>query len=366
MISASAADSHRFGRVKRNGYDPDEVDAVVARLVDAIRKYETRTDELAQRLSEADASADAIRRTFVAAENTRDELLDEARSEADRISSEAGGKADKTLSEARTRAAGIVADAQAEADRISEAATTSAEQTAELASKVDAEVAAHRDRILTKAYDEAERVVVGAELSASERVTMATIESEDALEIAERSAERSRRSGSASLRAALIASAWVRREASLTASAIVADAESAAAATKGEAELDAEEAHARAEELRRAIFGLDDAARHLAALTTEGLSVVDLSEIEATEVPEPVIADANPVPQSDKWATRSAARETETEVGGAAPLLTVAEATEELEIEATEGLTSDEPSTYYQRSTGTPLSERVKIARQSG
>ena len=41
MISASIAETHGFGRVDKNGDDPAEVDAVVARSVDA-----TQDDEI--------------------------------------------------------------------------------------------------------------------------------------------------------------------------------------------------------------------------------------------------------------------------------------------------------------------------------
>jgi DivIVA domain-containing protein len=46
MISAAAAETHTFARVKRNGYDPHEVDAVVARLVTDLQEAQTRIDAL--------------------------------------------------------------------------------------------------------------------------------------------------------------------------------------------------------------------------------------------------------------------------------------------------------------------------------
>ena len=48
MISAAAAETHTFARVRRNGYDPNEVDAVVARLVDDLHRAESQIDELTQ------------------------------------------------------------------------------------------------------------------------------------------------------------------------------------------------------------------------------------------------------------------------------------------------------------------------------
>ena len=48
MISAAAAETHTFARVKRNGYDPHEVDAVVARLVSDLKKAQARITDLAR------------------------------------------------------------------------------------------------------------------------------------------------------------------------------------------------------------------------------------------------------------------------------------------------------------------------------
>jgi DivIVA domain-containing protein len=46
MISAAAAENHTFARAKRNGYDPHEVDAVVARLISDLQRAQARIDEL--------------------------------------------------------------------------------------------------------------------------------------------------------------------------------------------------------------------------------------------------------------------------------------------------------------------------------
>ena len=54
MISAAAAETHIFARVKRNGYDPHEVDAVVARLIHDLQRVQARIDELTRANLEAD------------------------------------------------------------------------------------------------------------------------------------------------------------------------------------------------------------------------------------------------------------------------------------------------------------------------
>jgi DivIVA domain-containing protein len=46
MISAAAAETHTFARVKRNGYDPHEVDAVVARLIADLHRAQAQIDDL--------------------------------------------------------------------------------------------------------------------------------------------------------------------------------------------------------------------------------------------------------------------------------------------------------------------------------
>ena len=117
MISASIAETHRFGRVRKNGYDPAEVDAVIARLADALRRNDERIAALTEKIDAADASADAIRRTFVAAEATRDEILEDARTEA---------------------------------SAIAEAARSDAEQLADGISEMRSEIAARRQRILLR------------------------------------------------------------------------------------------------------------------------------------------------------------------------------------------------------------------------
>lgn len=55
MIHSSAIEGHHFLISRRKGYDPAEVDAVVKRLVDALRKYEERDAEQAAEAASAHA-----------------------------------------------------------------------------------------------------------------------------------------------------------------------------------------------------------------------------------------------------------------------------------------------------------------------
>ena len=54
MISAAAAETHTFARVRRNGYDPHEVDAVVARLIADLQSAQARIDELGRHQNDED------------------------------------------------------------------------------------------------------------------------------------------------------------------------------------------------------------------------------------------------------------------------------------------------------------------------
>ena len=407
MISASAADAHRFGRVRRNGYDPAEVDAVVSRLVETLQKYEDRMGSLEDRLTEADASADAIRRTFVAAEKTRDEILDAARAQAQSITDGARGEADEVLAAARSSAADSTERAREEVDRLTE-----------LAEHLELEMASTRAGVLAEAQSEADRLVEEAESLAAERAAAAAehvrAETEADLVAAR---ERQRRSDLAA-RATAIAIARLRREAELGADRLVEDAEARAATIVADAERERAALHDRAEHLRAAITSLQDSAARLADLAGSQASAIDLTEVESLERAELDLSDVDlraieraeahlqsledrrraetsieteddalvEVSSDHEEEAVDPDREHDVETfspaiaadGGPLPepprLLTVAEATDELAREEAElddedagedTAPSERPATtYYQKSTGIPLSERVKLARR--
>ena len=119
-----------------NGYDPAEVDAVIARLVEALRHNDERIDMLTDKIDAADASADAIRKTFVAAESTREAIIEGAR---------------------------------VEASAITESAVEEAAELAATADGLQAEIAASRDRILTGLFEEAEERMLEIERQMAKR-----------------------------------------------------------------------------------------------------------------------------------------------------------------------------------------------------
>lgn len=402
MISASAADAHRFGRVRRNGYDPAEVDAVVSRLIDSLRAYEERTAALEERLSEADASADAIRRTFVAAEKTRDEILDSARAHAQSVTDGA-----------RSEAEDIVSAARASAAEMTERAEQQAAALGERAEALELELASTRARILADAEADAERIILDAETTAAERTTTAADRAEAEAEAGFSAAIELERQAELGARVISTASDWTRREAIIESRRILADADERAAKIVADAERERESLVVRAAGVRNAVAALEASAARLAALTADSASVVDLTAIESLEnvdvdppdvdrtmvAAEAAVDEVVSGPQHGPETMLDAnvdGPERVTEVAAIEPppagesdadlladgraltepplLLTVAEATEEMERDdgdegAEAGVERERRrpgSTYYQRSTGIPLSERVKLARRSG
>jgi DivIVA domain-containing protein len=298
MNSASIAETHRFGRVRKNGYDPAEVDAVIARLVEALRHNDERIDILTEKIDAADASADAIRKTFVAAEGTREAIIESARTEA---------------------------------SAITESAVEEAAELAATAEDLQAEIAASWDRILTGLFEEAE---------------------ERMLEIERQMAKRS------------VDAEWVILEAIRVRDEKVSGTEADVAAAAHQAEIDAEQIRARIATMSQAALAFEKAAETLAASAKERAKVIDLTAMERLN--EQQFAELAP----------TAGVEPEVSVVDE-PLVVVADMANDAEAEDivaddTQASTDDpddednSKKTRYQRTTGVPLKERIKIARMSG
>ena len=113
MIHSSAIEGHHFLMSRRRGYDPAEVDAVMARLVATLRAYEEREESL-QRDAPAVTDLQAIRSerdAEEAPEASSEEAIAEAREMLDAADRDAAIK----LAEAEEEAARIVEVARAEA-----------------------------------------------------------------------------------------------------------------------------------------------------------------------------------------------------------------------------------------------------------
>lgn len=87
-------------RVSLRGYDEGEVDSFLDEVVDSMKDYDQRlrdADErvaiLEEQLQANRETEDAMRRAFVAAQRTADEIVAEAQSEGERIVAEAGAQA---------------------------------------------------------------------------------------------------------------------------------------------------------------------------------------------------------------------------------------------------------------------------------
>jgi DivIVA domain-containing protein len=364
MISASAADAHRFGRVRRNGYDPAEVDAVVARLVEALATQEQQAEQLERRLAEADASADAIRRTFIAAEQTRSQILDVANAEATQLRERARREAEEAITAAHALAASMTADAEARAADLNAASD-----------QLDRDIAERRAHLLARAHEEADQVRTDAESAAAARTSEALEAAEGIMAGARADAEAHVREAALTARSASIAAAWTRREALATAESIIADARDRAAHIVAEAEREGEAVQERSIRLQAAIVSLEASARAIAEASHDGASVIDLASIEATERSDATEAPIGAGPeQAVDMVAAVGVEDTEAGPESAAPeaatgLLTVAEATARLADDEPAPTDPGVPSagrTYYQRTSGVPLSERVKIAKKSG
>jgi len=266
-------------------------------------------------LNEADASADAIRRTFIAAEQTRDELL---------------------------------AETAREAEETIEAAQREASEVTALAESLGVAMAAKRERILREAAEAAEEMLTTAEVASAHKTAGAAAHADSLLETATAEAAGKRHEAAMTRRASSMASAWITRRAHENAQSIVSDAAAEATVILRRADLESEVLKARAVSLQAAVAELQAAATNLATLTSDECSVIDLKTIEAlSTAAEPPVA-LHPGPP--------------------VPLLSVSEAKKELdrEPETTLEETGDPgPPTYYQRTTGVPLRERIKIARAS-
>ena len=352
MISASSAETHRFGRAKRHGYDSAEVDAVVSRLIETLRGYEVRIEKLEVRLSEADASADAIRRTFIAAENTRDEILAQTADEVAEMAETARNEAAGVVGSARDEASEMLGSARSEAAETVETARNEAAEITELAKSLHAEMAAERERILVTATATSQEMLTAAEITSANRVTAAAARAEILVEDAAGKAAKLQHEAAAARRASSVAGAWITRRAHENARSIVSSATAEADTTVREAALEAEVLRGRVVSLQAAVTDLQIAATDLASLASNGCSVIDLKTIEAlSSEPEPpvVLREEPPMPR-----------------------LSVSEAMEELEEldretadPVVQGVEDPGPPTYYQRTTGVPLRERIKIARAS-
>lgn len=106
-LTPEEIEQHTF-RERFRGYDPDEVDAFLDRVVSALRTLEQERDAAVAERDRAQAGAgeseELLRRTLVSAQRTAEQTVAEANADADRIRGRAQERAAQILSEARTQA----------------------------------------------------------------------------------------------------------------------------------------------------------------------------------------------------------------------------------------------------------------------
>ncbi|MCZ7534036.1 MAG: DivIVA domain-containing protein [Acidimicrobiia bacterium] len=304
MISASIAGTHQFGRVKKNGYDPAEVDAIVGRLIDTLEEYQDRANHLERKLDDSHVSAAAISRTLAAVEETRAQILAEADTDANLITAEAHAEAEKVVT---------------------------------LANNLGAEISARRDAILTEAFQEADAAIARSQLEVARQQIAAATAAAAIVEEAMRRAADTQRQADHTLRTASMVAAWRSRESEVAARDRITEADAQAAATIERAERESERLGNRIQELRVAVSNLQASAADLAKATIAHADVIDLEAIAARDMSAEEPAPVHPIDRTVKLAP--------------APPDTPPKDTSDHAAE-----------TYYQRRAG-GIKERIKIAR---
>ena len=188
-IRSSTLEEHEFIPVRRRGYDRREVDAVIARVTATLKEYEALTVDVQTRLHEAEETAEATRRTHLAAQRTHDNMLSEARAAADETRARATREAAELLEAARAEAKRLrqdATDAHEEARRTLEAARDRAGELVVEADAALAEAKEHADDVLAKAASEAATVRADADRHATQARYAATTVTADATDAAER------------------------------------------------------------------------------------------------------------------------------------------------------------------------------------
>jgi cell division initiation protein len=107
------------------GYDMDEVDSFLDRVVSRLQELIEERDELSRRFQEARQSSgesgELIQRTLLTAQRTADETVEEARLEAERVINDARAEAERVVGEAREEAVREREVLQAEAEQLAQA-----------------------------------------------------------------------------------------------------------------------------------------------------------------------------------------------------------------------------------------------------
>ncbi len=315
-VHASTVEGHEF-RLERRGYEKAQVEAVLARVVETLREYEEQIAAYEARLTEAEASQEAVRRTFLAAQRTHDEMLAEAQADATKVRQDAerhrheaeaavttaSEEAEATRAAAETQAVDIQAKAEVQADamvtearRNADVITTDAQRKAEEsieraraeawerlaqaqtdAERLEAEAADNARERQASADDSARETVAEAREQAEGVLTGAADEAGKMLQEATVRAERL-------VRGAEVEAARISDEATATATAAVEEARRRAEAMITAANDEHSELTAKLPRLRTAVADIERQLRALASSTLTETEVVDtLIDLAAEE-----------------------------------------------------------------------------------
>jgi hypothetical protein len=234
---------------------------------------------------------------------------------------------------------------------------------AELADRLDHEIAKRRDEILTSAHEKADSVLAEAEWSVAQQKMAAAQQADRVIDEATTESTHLREAALLSHGYTITAVARLSTEALRTADAIVTGARKEASELVADATEDAMKLNQKATALRVAVAELQRSAGELAALTSEEAAVLDLSQIEAME------SGARQDIEVDDGADATAAIDDVAEdiEPDLRPVLSLADADlADSGDDADQSPEESDGSTYNERTTGIPLSERIKIARKSG
>ena len=112
-------------RERFRGYDPDDVEDFLDRVVETLRGQELKLrqqqeslDALQQDLAGTKEAEEAIKRTYITAQRTSQEMTSEAQAKANSIVDKAKNQAESTVSEARAEVKRTRDEASAEHDAL--------------------------------------------------------------------------------------------------------------------------------------------------------------------------------------------------------------------------------------------------------
>ena len=190
-VDASTVATHEFTAVRRRGYDPAEVDAVMARVAEALRTFEQRVTALEEELREAQEPSEAIQRMLVAAQRTKDEMVAEAQLQAEELRKEAFTTSHELIESCKAEAEQVRTESLRQAHELearSQATLAKAEATAdsivESAEHTAEAIEAETEKMVATSHREADELLADARREAQQRVEMSERAAASALEMA--------------------------------------------------------------------------------------------------------------------------------------------------------------------------------------